>query len=176
MKMEKSTQTAKDRRCNSTLEDTVCCRLYESPIGVMAVCGNRQGITLLEFDDLKKWREFGELTVSVNACLTQLDDYFTGKRTAFDVPLSPPGTLFQQKVWKALQEIPYGKTASYGQIAVRTSSPKGARAVGNANNHNLISIIIPCHRVIGSSGKLVGYAGGLWRKKWLLEHEKSNSN
>lgn len=110
-----------------------------------------------------------------DACLAearrQLEEYFAGKRTTFDLPLAPTGTAFQQRVWKALREVPFGKTASYGDIARRIGNPKGVRAVGLANGRNPISIVVPCHRVIGSDGSLTGYGGGLDRKQWLLRHE-----
>lgn len=101
----------------------------------------------------------------------QLEEYFEGKRKNFDVTLSNEGTKFQSGVWKALTEIPYGSTKSYGEIAKVVKNPKASRAVGLANNKNPICIIVPCHRVIGSSGKLTGYAGGIKVKKWLLDHE-----
>ncbi len=102
----------------------------------------------------------------------QLDEYFAGKRNDFDVPLDIEGTEFQKKVWKALQTIPAGKTRSYTQQADFIGNPKAIRAVAKANGDNRISIIIPCHRVIGKDGKLVGYGGGLWRKQYLLDLEK----
>lgn len=101
----------------------------------------------------------------------QLAEYFDGERTAFDLPLAPAGTPFQSQVWKALLEIPFGRTESYGELAARIGRPGSARAVGSANGRNPISIVIPCHRVIGSSGELTGYGGGLPRKRWLLSHE-----
>jgi len=110
-------------------------------------------------------------TPLIKKTAAQLEEYFAGKRKAFDLPLNPQGTEFQKKVWKALQEIPYGKTVSYKDIAEKIGSPKASRAVGGANNKNPISIIIPCHRVIGANGALVGYAGGLDMKRELLELE-----
>ena len=101
----------------------------------------------------------------------QLSEYFAGTRQEFTLPLSPKGTPFQQKVWAALQTIPYGQTRSYGEIARQIGSPKAARAVGMANHHNPIAILIPCHRVVGQNGALTGYAGGLERKKALLQLE-----
>jgi methylated-DNA-[protein]-cysteine S-methyltransferase len=101
----------------------------------------------------------------------QLNDYFTGRLTTFDLPLAPHGTAFQQKVWQALQTIPYGKTISYGELARHIGQPTASRAVGLANGRNPISIIVPCHRVVGASGKLTGYGGGIERKQWLLNHE-----
>jgi methylated-DNA-[protein]-cysteine S-methyltransferase len=101
----------------------------------------------------------------------QLEEYFAGERTRFDLRLAPRGTPFQSRVWKALLEVGYGRTASYGEIARAIGRPEASRAVGAANGKNPIAIIVPCHRIIGSSGSLVGYAGGLPRKKWLLAHE-----
>ena len=101
----------------------------------------------------------------------QLGEYFAGQRSTFDLPLDPSGTAFQQKVWRALLTIPFGETRSYQQIAIQVGNPKAVRAVGAANGRNPLSIIAPCHRVIGSNGSLTGYGGGLDRKQWLLEHE-----
>ena len=105
----------------------------------------------------------------------QLDEYFAGRRTTFDLQLNAAGTAFQKKVWGALAEIPYGETASYGQTAAAIGVPDAARAVGLANGQNPISIIVPCHRVIGANGSLTGYGGGLDAKKWLLSHEAAHS-
>jgi methylated-DNA-[protein]-cysteine S-methyltransferase len=101
-----------------------------------------------------------------------LDEYFAGRRWRFDLPLSLDGTVFQRAVWAALRQIPYGQTASYGDIAARVGNPKAVRAVGGANNRNPVAIIVPCHRVIGHGGSLVGYGGGLDTKRWLLDHER----
>ena len=103
--------------------------------------------------------------------VTELNDYFQGKRTHFDFKLNPKGTEFQQKVWQALLEIPYGKTCSYMDLSKKLGDVKAIRAVASANGKNPLWIVVPCHRVIGTDGSLTGYAGGLWRKKWLLEHE-----
>jgi methylated-DNA-[protein]-cysteine S-methyltransferase len=100
-----------------------------------------------------------------------LIQYFNGQRRTFDLPLHQPGTAFQQDVWNILTQIPFGKTISYLELARQTGDSKATRAVANANGKNNIAIIVPCHRVIGSNKELIGYAGGLWRKKWLLEHE-----
>lgn len=105
----------------------------------------------------------------------QLDEYFAGERKVFNLPLAPKGTEFQKKVWAALCDIPYGETRSYGQIAAAVGNPKASRAVGMANHRNPISIIVPCHRVIGADGRLVGFGGGLWIKEKLLKLEKENS-
>jgi methylated-DNA-[protein]-cysteine S-methyltransferase len=105
----------------------------------------------------------------------QLAEYFAGARQAFDLPLAPHGSAFQQRVWAALRDIPYGETTSYGAIAARLGIPEGARAVGLANGQNPISIVVPCHRVIGADGSLTGYGGGLPAKQWLLSHEAAHS-
>ncbi|HEY6083038.1 MAG TPA: methylated-DNA--[protein]-cysteine S-methyltransferase, partial [Chitinophagaceae bacterium] len=108
-------------------------------------------------------------------CIQQLDDYFSGSRTVFELDMEQQGTSFQQKVWAELMNIPFGKTISYIELARRIGNEKSIRAVGTANGSNNICIMVPCHRVIGSNGKLVGYGGGLWRKQWLLEHEQKFS-
>ena len=107
-------------------------------------------------------------------CSKQLTAYYAGSLKRFDLPLRLHGTEFQKKVWHALQKIPYGETRSYGEIAAAIGNPKACRAVGLANNRNPVAIIVPCHRVIGANGALVGYAGGVWIKKYLLELEEKN--
>lgn len=107
----------------------------------------------------------------LNKCLLQLHEYFEGNRKEFDLPVHQNGTAFQQKIWSALTQIPYGKTMSYLELSKRTGDAKAIRAVGTTNGKNQLSIVVPCHRVIGSNGSLTGYGGGLWRKQWLLEHE-----
>ncbi|WP_312088699.1 methylated-DNA--[protein]-cysteine S-methyltransferase [Megamonas funiformis] len=117
-----------------------------------------------------------QTTELLSMATIQLDEYFQGKRTIFSLPFKLTGTPFQLAVWKELQNIPYGKTTSYKEIAQKINKPKACRAVGMANNKNPLPIIIPCHRVIGSNGKLIGYAGGLNLKNYLLELEKSHTN
>jgi methylated-DNA-[protein]-cysteine S-methyltransferase len=107
--------------------------------------------------------------------VAQLDEYFRGRRKEFTLELQLSGTEFQKQVWRELLKIPYGRTVSYGVLAAALGKPGSARAVGGANHRNPVSIVIPCHRVIGADGQLVGYGGGLWRKKWLLAHEKKPS-
>ncbi len=115
---------------------------------------------------------FEEVTnTAILCCAEQLNEYFNNTRTTFNVPLDTKGTAFQQSVWQALLNVPYGKTNTYGDIATALSNPKAVRAVGAANGKNPISIIVPCHRIIGANSKLTGYAGGLERKSWLLKHE-----
>ncbi|MDR2009714.1 MAG: methylated-DNA--[protein]-cysteine S-methyltransferase [Bacteroidales bacterium] len=114
-------------------------------------------------------------TPLIKETFSQLSEYFEGKRKIFEIPIKPEGTEFQKKVWEQLLKVPYGKTKTYKELAESVDSPKACRAVGLANNKNPISIIIPCHRIIGSNGKLVGYAGGLDTKKFLLNLERDNS-
>jgi methylated-DNA-[protein]-cysteine S-methyltransferase len=113
----------------------------------------------------------GETRGLLDRVEAQLNEYFAGKRTTFDLPLEPSGTDFQLSVWKLLRKIPYGVTTSYGELARRLGDPKATRAVGAANGANPIPIIVPCHRVVGSKGELTGFGGGIERKRWLLEHE-----
>ena len=112
----------------------------------------------------------------VAQCVNQLDEYFQAKRKVFELALAPQGTDFQKRVWAQLLEIPYGETVSYLDVARAIGNAKSIRAVGAANGANPLSIIVPCHRVIGSDGKLTGYGGGLWRKEWLLNHERRHSS
>ncbi len=143
---------------------------YDSPIGLIEIQSENGEIIRLDF--LKEKRYDEKLEPVLAEAKRQLNDYFDGKRKVFDLPLKTYGTHYQKRVWNELTKIPYGKTLSYKDIAVGIGNENACRAVGNANNKNKIAIIIPCHRVVGSNGKLVGYEGGLWRKKWLLEHEK----
>lgn len=143
---------------------------FSSPIGNIKIAGTDDLITAVHFQEGIAEIRQGESSL-LKECKNQLKAYFDGKLKKFDLPLEYKGTEFQISVWRALQQIPYGETASYLQVAQRINKPRAVRAVGGANHRNPISIIIPCHRVIGTSGKLVGYGGGLWRKQWLLEHE-----
>lgn len=140
-----------------------------SPVGTIQVSGNSTGITAILFVE-EPQLPTGELAY-VDTCIRQLEEYFQGARRTFSIPVSPQGTAFQQRVWSALQTIPYGETTSYGALAAMLGDTKAVRAVGAANGRNTINIVIPCHRVIGANGTLVGYGGSLWRKQWLLEHE-----
>lgn len=146
---------------------------YLTPIGKIGIADNGIAITNLYFNN-----EYSKDTIEINETAllkeasSQLMDYFSGKRTNFNLPLSPEGTNFQKKVWNKLLEIPFGETCSYGEIAKNIGNPKAARAVGMANNKNPIPIFIPCHRVIGANGSLVGYGGGLEIKNFLLNLEK----
>ena len=142
---------------------------FESPIGRIEISGDEKGISSVEFFEDRK--NDSKNTGHLKNCLKQLDEYFSGKRKSFSLKLNLKGTEFQKKVWKGLLKIPFGETVSYLDVAKGIGNEKAVRAVGNANNKNNISIIIPCHRVIGSNGKLIGYGGGLWRKKWLIDFE-----
>lgn len=148
---------------------------YESPIGVIEIIGTNEAISSILFSERdKKVNLLHAGTPPVlEECYNQLDEYFKGVRCDFSFPYQFEGTDFQQTVWEALIEIPYAGTGSYKDIAVSIGNEKAIRAVGSANGKNKLSIVIPCHRIIGSNGKLTGYAGGLWRKEWLLQHEKS---
>jgi len=147
---------------------------YQTAIGPFEITGNQKGILTIIFGKEPSVTD-SDLPAPMTECLRQLDEYFKGRRKKFNVPLLPEGTDFQKAVWRQLQKIPFGRTASYGDVARAIGSPKAFRAVGNANNKNPIPLIIPCHRVIGSDGKLVGFGGGIWRKEWLLDHEAGNS-
>lgn len=141
-----------------------------SPLGSIQIKGNDEGISRVIFLDEAIPQSENIPETLINA-VAQLQDYFAGKRKNFDLKLNPQGTDFQKKVWHQLAEIPFGKTTSYLQMAKDLGDPKVIRAAASANGKNPISIIIPCHRVIGSDQSMTGYAGGIWRKKWLLEHE-----
>lgn len=146
---------------------------YHSPVGVLKISGTNDYISSVTFHDKTKKSEGNKkhLPPMLIQCVEQLIQYFNGERRIFELPLNQPGTPFQQSVWGELMQIPYAKTISYLELARRTGDTKATRAVANANGKNDVAIIIPCHRVIGANKDLVGYAGGLWRKKWLLEHE-----
>lgn len=143
----------------------------QSPIGVIEIVGNSEGVSSILFKDDVSLAISETIPKELNDVVTQLQEYFEGKRSTFNMKISPKGTDFQKRVWNELLNIPFGKTLNYQQIANKLGDPKVIRAAASANGKNPISIIIPCHRVIGSDGSLTGYAGGLHRKKWLLEHE-----
>ena len=145
---------------------------YESSIGKLVIVHNDRGITNLYLAHLLQIENaIQEETDLIKEAVKQLDEYFNGLRQSFDLPLAPAGTHFQQKVWQALRNIPCGKTYSYKQIAEQIDNPKASRAIGMANNKNPILLLIPCHRVIGGNGKLVGFAAGLEVTKHLLTLE-----
>jgi len=163
--------------------------LSESPLGPMILAANSKGLCMAEFSDRRMLEYQVEMLRRYFKCAIvpgenefikqakyELAEYFSGRLTKFRVPLDFPGTEFQQKVWSQLLKIPYGETISYKELARRTGDRKASRAVGSANGMNRIGVIIPCHRVVNKDGKLGGYGGGLWRKQWLLDMEKSVLN
>ncbi len=141
-----------------------------SPIGTLEITGNLEGLSSVVFLE-EAVAPTANIPDQLKKPILQLQEYLDGKRTTFDLKLSPQGTDFQKKVWSQLSKIPFGKTVTYLDMAKQLGNPKVIRAAASANGKNPIAIIIPCHRVIGSDGSLTGYAGGLHRKKWLLEHE-----
>jgi len=150
--------------------------IFESPLGLVRVTGDDNGVSSISCIDVSPSEPIAtELPAPVEQAVVQLKDYFDGARQTFDFLLNPAGTAFQQSVWKALLEVPYGTTLSYLALSRRLGDEKAIRAVAAANGKNPLWIVVPCHRIIGSDGSLTGYAGGLWRKKWLLEHERGGS-
>jgi methylated-DNA-[protein]-cysteine S-methyltransferase len=145
---------------------------FLAPIGLLEISGTEKGIASISF--VANVETVIENPPCLRECVSQLNDYFNGKRKSFNLLLDVDGTEFQKKVWNELMNIPFGKTVSYNDIAKKLGDKEAVRAVGHANGKNPVAIIIPCHRVIGSDGKLVGYAGGLWRKKWLLNFENKD--
>jgi methylated-DNA-[protein]-cysteine S-methyltransferase len=144
-----------------------------TPLGLVEIGASETAIVSLFFCSEKEHEEAD--TPLLERASQQIREYFAGSRTEFDLPLSLAGTPFQVSVWQALQNIPYGRTVSYGQVAQIIGRPKAVRAVGAANGQNPVSIIVPCHRVVGADGSLIGYGGGLDRKEWLLDHERQHS-
>jgi len=156
---------------------------YKSPIGILEIRGTEKEICSVNFVKRKKKNSVTgtvggrhRISRALKECVRQLDDYFKGKRKIFELKLRFEGTDFQKAVWLTLLGVGYGETAAYQDIAQTVGRPKAARAVGQTNGLNPIGIIVPCHRIIGSSGRLVGYGGGLWRKEWLLAHERKFMN
>jgi len=152
-----------------------------SPLGEMLLVANPQGDALagVYFERQKyfpmnagRWREAPTLPL-FRETVAQLRAYFAGERTAFDIPLAPAGTSFQRDVWSAIAGVPFGATITYAELARRAGNPTAIRAAGAANGRNPISIVIPCHRVVGTDGRLTGYSGGLDAKRWLLDHEEA---
>lgn len=143
----------------------------ETPLGNLEIRASKIGITIVWFIESEAESKTPVKSETLTLCKQQLREYFNGDLHEFSLPIDQSGTAFQKTVWGYLQSIPFGKTASYGDVAQGINNPKAVRAVGAANGKNPISIIVPCHRVIGSNGTLTGYAGGMDRKKWLLDHE-----
>ena len=141
----------------------------ESPLGITKIVGDENGISVISI--LSEGDITNKIPKNLQECVSQLHEYFAGQRNNFDFKLNPQGTDFQQKVWQELLNIPFGKTMSYLDLSKKLGDVKAIRAVASANGRNPLWIVVPCHRVIGTDGSLTGYAGGLWRKKWLLEHE-----
>lgn len=142
----------------------------KTPVGTCLIEGDALGITKIWVLD-EEIVPTAEIPAELKQAVAELEEYFAGNRKDFTFKMNPAGTDFQKKVWNALLEIPFGKTMSYNQLAIKLGDVKAIRAVASANGKNPLWVAVPCHRVIGSDGSLTGYAGGLWRKKWLLEHE-----
>lgn len=141
----------------------------QTPLGTAKIIGDADGISVISI--LSEGELSKKIPKELKECTTQLQEYFDGLRNHFDFKMNPQGTDFQQKVWQELLNIPFGKTMSYLDLSKKLGDVKAIRAVASANGRNPLWIVVPCHRVIGTDGSLTGYAGGLWRKKWLLEHE-----
>jgi methylated-DNA-[protein]-cysteine S-methyltransferase len=167
---------------NATSRDRTVSTIVDTPIGPLTLVASERGLRAVlwpdeeigrvELDEVAPPPADGSRAATIlQTAADQLDEYFDGERRTFDVPLDPIGTDFQQTAWAALRTIPYGETISYGEQAARLGDRRKARAVGAANGRNPISIIVPCHRVVGSTGALTGFAGGLDTKRWLLDHE-----
>ncbi|QJD97987.1 methylated-DNA--[protein]-cysteine S-methyltransferase [Mucilaginibacter robiniae] len=144
---------------------------HPTPLGTACITEHDGLITAIRVCDDTAMENNQELTDATQITIKQLDEYFAGKRQIFDLPLKQQGTNFQQQVWQYLQQIPFGETISYMQLSQRMQNPLAIRAIAAANGKNNLWIVVPCHRVIGTDGSLTGYAGGLWRKQWLLRHE-----
>lgn len=147
---------------------------YPSPLGIIEVSGTNEYVQSVLFTDRKEiiHEKQVETPAVLMECYQQLDEYFQGERLEFTVPYKLEGTAFQERVWKSLTSVSFGKTASYKEIAHMAGNEKAVRAVGSTNGRNPICLLVPCHRIIGANGKMVGYAHGVWRKEWLLAHEK----
>ena len=149
----------------------------DSPLGLVRITGDELGVSVISCTDVPPYerllstRPDDEQAGPVRLAVDQLGEYFAGTRQTFDFPMTPVGTAFQQTVWRALQTVPFGTTVSYLLLSRQLGDEKAIRAVAAANGRNPLWIVVPCHRIIGSDGSLTGYAGGLWRKRWLLEHE-----
>ncbi len=172
--------------CGARAENCLIQRNINTPLGRMVALADRRGLRLLEFADRRELkREIARLkqalrcavasgaNATLDATEVQLRRYFAGKQPVFDLPLAPVGSAFQQAVWAALRRIPEGETRSYGDVAAAIGRAGAMRAVGRASGSNMLCLVIPCHRVIRSDGSLSGYAGGVWRKRRLLDHERS---
>jgi methylated-DNA-[protein]-cysteine S-methyltransferase len=162
-----TTDVMQERRAHTVVDSPL------GPLTLVAVDGILAGLYMTDQRHRPRQTTFGEPdSTPFGEAAEQLKDYFAGRRTAFDLPLVLAGTPFQRRVWAALREIPFGETLSYGQLADRIGQPSAARAVGLANGRNPVGVIVPCHRVVGSSGSLTGYGGGVERKRYLLDFER----
>lgn len=148
---------------------------YTTPIKTITLTADEEGLVHISLSAEDIAGNQSDISAVLRETVRQLDEYFAGKRTVFNLPLKPCGTDFQKRVWSALRDIPYGATSTYGEIAAAAGNPKASRAVGSANNRNPLPIIVPCHRVIGAKGSLTGYAGDLEMKQFLLDLERSNT-
>jgi methylated-DNA-[protein]-cysteine S-methyltransferase len=155
--------------------NNLCISFLQTPIGILEIKADENNITSILFLDNPVY-EIERTNNVIEICKLQLSEYFSAKRKEFDMPLDMSGTNFQNKVWIQLQTIPFGKTITYLQMAKNLGDIKAIRAAASANGKNPFAIVVPCHRVVGSNNDLVGYAGGLWRKRWLLEHEQKIEN
>ena len=148
---------------------------YSSPIGTLAITASETAIVSVQFAEEEALADTStsNLPPTLQNCIAQLNEYFAGSRKTFDLPIASAGTAFQELVWKQLDKIGFGRTLTYSDLSMQLGNLGAIRAVGSANGKNKLLLIRPCHRVIGANGQLVGYAGGLWRKKWLLSHERT---
>ncbi len=166
------------------MKNSLTSSFINSPVGELIAGADENGIYFLEFnksgksvfDSGKLFPEKEKSNRHLEKLKKQLEEYFSGKRKVFELKLSPEGTEFQKKVWDELLRVPFGKTRTYKEQSLALNNLKAIRAVASANGANPIAIIIPCHRIIGTDGSLTGYAGGIWRKKWLLQFEQSQSS
>ncbi len=156
------------------MEQKLYTTFLESPVGWLKITADEECLLSVEFKNSKSIssKKLPQILVDTKK---QLSEYFCGKRKIFQLKVQPAGTEFQKKIWELVQKVPFGKTVSYLEIAVQSGSEKNTRAVGLANGKNPIPVVIPCHRIIGSNGKLTGYAGGIEKKRWLLQHELNTS-
>ncbi len=143
----------------------------KTPLGTAVIEGDEKGISRISISEETPTLS-NKIPETLREAVSQLQEYFDGERIDFELQLNPEGTEFQKQIWQELQQIPFGKTTSYLELSKKYGDPKAIRAVAAANGKNPLWIVVPCHRVIGTDGSLTGYAGGLWRKKWLLEHEQ----
>ncbi len=165
--------TTDDLRQSISQTKRTCHYFYQTPIGKIQIVADEQHLYAISYRDRASESSIEKENEVIRQTIHQLKEYFEGKRKEFNLPLAPQGTPFQQKVWQALLAIPYGQTRSYGQIAAAIGKPQACRAIGMTNHRNPIAIVIPCHRVIGANGKMVGYAGGVEIKEQLLALEQN---